>query len=288
MANTISTKTYRDKYRLSHIDEALRKSLVAEKICMVDRSEVRYIESPYAADPTTVVQALLGTYSPADFTTTNDTLTVSDEFIVSEHIMDFQSSLSKFDLFASRMDAMAASVATAIDKYVLNNLLETGTGTYTTPVGGFTTASNINVIMSNLISQVAGFSDTYKGLYLVIENTDIPGFVQAQATNGFSFADAALNNGWMSSYMGVDIYVVRSGVFSDDSAGVISGTTTWTNLGHRVFGVKNCATYAAPRGIQFEEKGVSGKTGKEVVCYGYVGFKNWAQKISLTVDITLA
>lgn len=288
MANTISTKTYRDKYRLGKIDEALRTALVAEKICNVDRSDVRYIESPYAADPTTVVQALVGTYTPANFTTTNDTLTVSDEFIVSEHIMDFESSLSKFDLFDSRMDAMAASVATAIDKYVLNNLLETGTGTYTTPVGGFTSAANINVIMSNLISKVAGFSDVYKGMYLVIENTDIPGFIQAQATNGFSFADAALNNGFMSSYMGVDVYVVRSGVFDDEAASTTSGSTTWTNDGHRVFGVKNCATYAAPRGVQFEEKGVSGKTGKEVVCYGYIGFKNWAQKISLTVDITLA
>lgn len=288
MPNTISTKTFRDKYRLGHIDEALRAALVAEKICMVDRSDVRYIESPYAADPTTVVQALVGTYSPATFTTTNDTLTVTDEFIVSEHIMDFENTLSKFDLFSSRMDAMAASVATAIDKYVLNNLLETGTGTYTTPVGGFTSAANINVIMSNLISKVAGFSDVYKGMYLVIENTDIPGFVQAQATNGFSFADAALNNGFITSYMGVDIYVVRSGTFDDESASSTSGSTTWSNDGHRVFGVKNTATYAAPRGVRFEEKGVSGKTGKEVVCYGYIGFKNWAQKISLTVDITLA
>lgn len=288
MANTISTKTYRDKYRLSKIDEALRASLVAEKVCMVDRSDVRYIESPYAADPTTTVQALVGTYSPADFTTTNDTLTVSDEFIVSEHIMDFQNSLSKFDLFDSRMDAMTASVATAIDKYVLNNLLETGTGTYTTPVGGFTTAANINVIMSNLISKVAGYADVYKGMYLVIENTDIPGFIQAQATNGFSFADAALNNGFMSSYMGVDVYVVRSGTFDDQAASSVSGSTTWTNAGHRVFGVKGVATLALPESYKYEEKGVSGKTGMEIVAIAYAGFKLWSPKTSLIVDVTLA
>jgi len=41
-------------------------------------------------------------------------------------------------------------IAAAIDKYVLNTILEAGTGTYTTPAGGFTTAANINVIISNL------------------------------------------------------------------------------------------------------------------------------------------
>jgi hypothetical protein len=208
--------------------------------------------------PTTVVQALAGTYTPAAYTITDDTLTVTDEFIVAEQIYDFESTLSRFDLFASRTDDMTYSVMAAIDSFVLNNVLEDGTGTYTTPVGGFTTASNINTIMSNLISKVAGYQDVYKGMYLVIENTDVPGFVVAQATNGFSFADAALNNGFMTNYMGVDIYVVRSGLFADATV----GTKTYTNSGHRLFGIKGMATYAAPRGVQVDEKGVSGMTVK--------------------------
>ena len=286
--STIGTQTYRDKYRSATLEKALKLMLVAEKICEVDRSDSKYIKNPYGSAPTTVVQAIAGTYTPAAYTTTDDTLTVTDEFIVSEHIFDFEETLTRFDLFASRTDEMINSVATAIDKYVLNNLCEAGTGTYTTPTGGFTSAANINVIMSNLISKVAGYADAYKGLFLVIENTDVPGFVQAQATNGFSFADAALNNGFMDSYMGVDIYVVRSGVFDDETTSTTSGSTTWSNDGHRVFGVKNISTYASPRGIRFEEKGVSGKTGKEVVCYGYTGFKLWTTKATLIVDITLA
>lgn len=286
--NTLSTKTYRDKYRMATLETALRNGLVAEKICQVDRSDAKTIQSPYQTAPATVVQALAGTYTPAAYTITDDTLTVADEFVVSEHIFDFENTLSKFDLFASRTDDMTYSVMAAIDKYVLNVVLEAGTGTYTTPAGGFTTASNINVIMSNLISKVAGFADAYKGLFLVIENTDVPGFVQAQATNGFSFADAALNNGFMSNYMGVDVYVVRSATFEDDAATSDSGSQTWSNSGHRLFGVKGVATYAAPRGIQFEEKGVTGKTGKEIVVYGYIGAKVWAPKAGLIVDITLA
>jgi len=284
MANTISTKTYRDKYRSNALETALRVGLVAEAVCSVDRSDSKTIQSPYQTAPTTVVQALAGTYTPADFTITDDTLTVADEFIVAEHIFDFQESLTRFDLFAARTDDMTYSVMASIDSYVINAITEDATGAYTTPAGGFTTAANINVIMSNLISKVAGYADTYKGLFLVIENTDVPGFVQAQATNGFSFADAALNNGWMSSYMGVDIYVSRAGLFTDATV----GTRTWTNDGHRVFGVKDIATYAAPRGINFEEKSVTGKTGMEVVVFGYIGAKVWTPKAGLLVDITLA
>lgn len=286
--NTISTKTYRDKYRSASLDKLLRAALVAEKVCAVDRSELKTLQNPYGSQPSTTVQAIAGTYSPAAYTTTDDTLTVADEVIVAEHIFDFEETLTNFDVFANRVDEMNFAYAKAVDKYVLNVILEAATGAYTTPVGGFTTAANINVIMSNLISKVAGYSEMYNGLFLVIENTDVPGFIQAQATNGFSFADAALNNGFLTSYMGVDIYVTRSGLFEDDAATSDSGSQTWSNSGHRLFGVKNVATYASPRGVHFEEKGVSGKTGKEVVVYGYVGAKAWATKSDLLVDITLA
>ena len=138
--------------------------------------------------------------------------------------------------------------------------------------------------MANLVSKVAGYEDTYKGLFLVIENTDLVGFAIAGATNGFTLADATLKNGFMNTWMGVDIYVVRSGTFVTDTL----GTTTVSNASHRVFGVKGVATYASPRGMQFEEKSITLKTGKEIVVFGLVGFKAWAQKAGLLVDITLA
>lgn len=282
--NSLSTKTYRDKYRMANLDTILRNALVAEKICEVDRSNAKTIQNPYGSQATTVVSALTGTYTVADYSTTDDTLTVDNEFKVAEQVYDFEETLSKFDLFANRADEQAYSIAAAIDSFVLNNLCEDGTGTYTTPAGGFTTAANVNVILSNLISKVTGYADVYKGLFLVVENTDTVGIMQAQATNGFSFADMALNNGLLTKQMGVEIYVVRTGTFTDATV----GTKTWTNSGHRVFGVKNVATYAQPQGVKFEEKGVSGKTGMEVVTYGYIGFKLWSVKAGLIIDITLA
>jgi hypothetical protein len=283
-ANTISTQTFRNKWRLANLDTLLRNGLVAEKIAMVDRTDAKTIQSPYGSQPVTVISALTGTYAVADYTTTDSTLTVADEFKVAEQVYDFENTLANFDLFANRSDEQAYSVMASIDQYVVNGIAAGATGSYTTPAGGFTTAANLNTIMANLISKVSGYSEVYNGLYLVVENTDLAGIVVAQATNGFSYADSALNNGFVTSYMGVDIYVVRTGTFVTAT----QGTQSWTNSGCRLFGVKNMATYAAPRGVQFEEKGVSGKTGKEVVTYGYCGVKVWAAKAALSVKITLA
>jgi hypothetical protein len=288
MPNTLSTKTYRDKYRLATLDKLLRVALIAEKVCAVDRTNAKTIQNPYGTQPTTTVQAIAGTYSTATFTTTDDTLTVADEFVVAEHIYDFENTLSNFDLFANRIDEMNNSFVTAIDVWVLNNLCEDGTGAYTTPVGGFTTAANIIPIMSELLSKLAGYREMFENPYLIIENTDLPGFIQAGATNGFNMADSTLRNGFVGNFMGVDIYIARTGTFQDANPGTVAGTKTWTNAGHRVFGVKGITTFAYPRGVQAEEVMVTGKTGRELRTFGYAGFKAWYAKAALTIDITLA
>lgn len=282
--NTQSTYGDRDKYFQSQYDIVLRNALVCEKICSVDNSDSKRIQNPYGSQPTATIQAVAGTYSVTAWTITDDALTVTDEVIYAEHIFAHEDFFAVFDLAQSRIDNMMYAVAFGIDKFVLNNLTEDATGSYTTPSGGFTTSANVITIMGNLLSKVAGFEDTYKGLFLVIENTDVVGFAIAQTANGFSMADMALQNGFMTRYMGVDIYVVRSGTFVSATL----GTTTVTNSGHRVFGVKGVATYASPRGMQYEEKSVTAKTGKEIVVFGLVGFKLWAQKAGLVVDITLA
>ena len=287
MANTLSTYSLRDKYFKSTLEVDLRAALVSEKICNVDRSELKRIQNPYITQQTAAIQAVAGTYSVSAMTVTDDALTVADEVIFGTHVFDFEERTANFNLITSFFDDLTYSVAFKIDQFVLNVLCEDGTGAYTTPAGGFTTAANIPVIMSNLLSKVAGYQGgtTSNGLFLVIENTDVVGFAQAQAASGFSYADAALNNGFMSSYMGIDIYVVRSGTFVSSTLG---SRSDFTNSGHRVFGIKGVCTYATPRGIRYEEKGVSGKTGKEIVVVGLIGAKVWAQKAPIIVDITLA
>lgn len=286
--NTQSTYGNRDKYMQSQYEIVLRNALVCEKICSVDTSDEKRIQNPYGSQPTASIQAVAGTYSVTAWTITDDALTVTDEVIYAEHIFAHETFFAVFDVAQSRLDNMMYAIAFGIDKFVLNNLCEDATGAYTTPAGGFTTASNINEIMANLISKVGGYQNVIGmgggGTFLVIENTDLVGFGIAGATNGFSMADANLKNGFMNNWMGVDIYVVRSGTFVDGSL----GSTSVTNSGHRVFGVKGVATYASPRGITYEEKMVTGKTGRETVVFGLVGFKLWTQKAGIVVDITLA
>ena len=286
--NTFNTstdaKSLRSKYFGSQYQIVLRNALVCESICTVDNTDTKYIQNPYGGQPTATIQAVAGTYSVTAFTLTDDALTVTDEVIYSEHVFAHENFFAALPLAESRIDNMMYSVAYGIDKFVLNNLCEDATGSYSTPAGGFTTAANVNQIFGDLISKVAGFQNTpsYE-LFIVLENTDLPGLYVAGAGNGFNFADAVLRNGKMANWMGVDIYVVRSGTFVTDTLGSVSVT----NDGHRVFGVKKVATYASPRGLQYEEKPVTGKTGAEIVVFGLVGFKLWTQMASLVVDITI-
>lgn len=288
MANTIGTSTlsevWRIKYFKTMLDMQLRSALVAEKICMVDRSDSRYIANPYLTGATAAIAAIAGTYAVSTATTADDTLTVSEQVTYGVHLFEFEDTLSRADLYQSFVEDMTAAVAVKADQYVINKILDDATGAYTTPAGGFSTPANVPTIFADLIAKVAGYSEMYKGLFIVLENTEVSGIVQSAAASGFSFADAALNNGYVGSYMGVDIHVVRSGTYVTATL----GTLTATNSGHRLFGVKNVATYAAPRGIQYDEKKVTLKTGREIAVWANIGAKCWYQKTALLVDITLA
>lgn len=280
----LSNETFRRKYASNYLQENLKNSAPYEKIVMVDRSGVKYIDNPYMTTPTTAVQAIAGTYSAQRVTTTDDRLTATEEFIVPVNVPDFESRLNNFNMFDTLLSQMAYSLTDKINSYVLNNLCEDGTGTYTTPVGGFTTAANINTIFGSLLGTVAGYQDNMAGMFLVIENTDYSGLAVAGATNGYTFSDAVLNNGKVGQWMGVDIYVTRTGTFTDATMGL----KTWTNAGHRVFGVKNVATFLMPDGINYDDKKIDGLTGKQMLAVAYGGFKLWAPKAGLIVDITLS
>jgi len=288
MANTIGTSTlsevWRIKYFKTKLDLQLRSALVSEKVFMVDRTEAKYISNPYLTGATAAIAAMAGTYSVSTATTTDDKCEVTDQVTYGVHLFEFEDTLSRADLYQSFVDDMTAAVAVKADQFVLNKVLDGATGAYTTPVGGFQTAANIATIFSNLIAKVAGYSDMYKGLFLVLENSDLPGLIQTQVASGYSYADSALNNGLIGHYMGVDIYCVRDSTYVTATL----GTLTATNSGHRLFGVKNIATYAAPRGIQYDEKKVTAKTGREIAVWANIGAKVWAQKAALLVDITLS
>src|SRR3990167_8828587 len=292
MANTIGTSTlsefWRIKYMKATLEANLRNALVSRAIFSVDESGSYYIANPYANQPTASVATMAGTYAVSTATTTDDTLTVTDQVTYGEHIFQFEQLLARVELWMSRVDELSYAVAQRADAWVLNEVLANATGTYSTPAGGFTTASNLITILGALLSRVAGYSQLYKGTFLVLENTDLAGVIPAMATNGFSMSDTVLKNGFIDSYMGVDIYVVRTGTFIDATTTTASGSKTWTNDARRMFGVKNVATYAMPGGVIVDEKKVTLKTGRELSCWTNIGAKLWAPFTALVVDITIA
>lgn len=291
MPNTFNTQNtvsfaLRHKYFQASLQQAIRNRLISQDITKVDTSNLKTIENPYiSTDGTATMQAVAGTYSVSAIATTEDTLTVADEVMVPTHIFDFESKTANFDLFADFLDNMTYQVSYNIDRWVLNKLLSLATGTYTTPAGGFTTPANIQKIIGDLLGKVAGFAGGIgQNPFLVVESTDLTGFIQMAMSSGFNYADAALNNGFAGNIAGVDVYVIRSGTFTTATLGTLSAT----NTGHRLFGLKGLAVSANPGGFTYDEKMVSGKTGREVVAYGYVGAKIWAPHAALFVNITLA
>ncbi len=283
--NSNATTSWRKTWMPDILEGILKSALVADKICDVNNENVKYISNPYTSTATVTQQAIAGTYSIGTSTSTDDDLTVTEEFVWAEQIYDFEKIAQIADLQSKRGKEAMQTMAVAVDKYVLNNLVDVGTGVYTTPVGGFTTGSNVNTIFSDLWTKFAGYADTFNGIYVVLESTDIGGVILSGAASGFDFADSWLKNGFMTRYMGFDIYVVRPGTFVTASL----GTGTYTNAGHRMAGVKNISTIARPGGKgTWMEKEVSGKTGWECAMAAYVGHKAWHQKLPLTVDITLA
>ena len=234
----------RHKYFQASLQQAIRNRLISQDITKVDTSNLKTIENPYiSTDGTATMQAVAGTYSVTALATTEDTLTVTDEVVVPTHIFDFEAKTANFELFADFLDNLTYQVQYNVDRWVLNKLLSMATGTYSTPAGGFTTPANIQKIIGDLLGKVAGYAGGIgQNPFLVVESTDVTGFIQMAMSSGFNYADAALNNGFAGNIGGVDVYVIRAGTFVSATL----GTLVATNANHRLFGQKDASPSALP------------------------------------------
>lgn len=289
MANTIGTSTRSDVLGIGYVkntlDLGLRSMSISEKLFPADTSGIRYKANPYLTAATAAIAAQDGTYSVSTATTTDQACTVTDQVTYSVHDFEFEETQSRIDLGQSYYLDMAAAVAVKVDQFVLNKVLDGATSSYSAAAGGFTTSSNINTIFANINAKLDGYSDSWKGKFVVLENTDMVGLYVAGASNGFNFADAVLRNGEVGNWMGVNIFVVRTGVFTTATI----GTLTATNLNHRLAGVMEVPAYQLrPGGMQYDEKKVTGKTGMELVTWCNVGAVVWTQKAALLIDIDVS
>lgn len=258
---------------------------VSAKLFPVDRSGVRYKVNPYLTAATAAVATMAGTYAVSTATTTDEACTTSDQVTYAVHDFEFEETQSRVNLGQSYYLDMAAAIAVKVDQFVLNKVLDGAGESYSAPSGGFVTSGNINTIFANINSKLDGYSDSWRGKFVVLENTDMVGLYVAGSTNGFNFADAVLRNGEIGEWQGVKIFTVRSGVFTTATIGTLSAT----NLSHRLAGVMEVPAYQLqPGGVHYDEKKVTLKTGMELSSWVNVGAQVWTQKANLLIDIDVS
>jgi len=272
MANTISTTTWTHEAKESTLQMNLESMVVAKRISEF-KSGVKTIENPYTdAVAVTLNTPMTGAYTPADITTVDDSLTVTDEAIYPFHIRNFEEVFSNFDLGAKHLSIASSKLAQEIDKDLFVRLAAGASNTITV-TGGFT-AANVIASVAGLSQYLAGYENSLNGSYLIVDADQMPAFVEAGALNGFTFADSVLNNGWTGKdFMGHELYVVRGTLPTDVAiAGIKGASTTGTGV----------------QGVTLEEKGVSGKTGMEYAAYVYFKSALWNNAEDLVVTFDLA
>lgn len=282
MANSIDNETKREKYAKGRLDYNLRRRAIAAEIFMVDNSANLYVDNPFVTTTGANAEAMAGTLTLGDLTITNDRFEVTEWVHETVHIFDFENRFNDFDLFSAAIDEMTSNVALMADKIALNKVADNAGANIATLSGGMAQA-NIDDLFGKIAGEFAGYQGVENGVYLAVENTEVPGLVQKQILTGFSFADATANNGLGGEYMGVEIYVTRTGTFVNGTV----GTGTYTNANVRLCGVKKTASFAMIREGGYREVDVSLKTGKEVSVFGYVDAHVWTTKAPLTATVTL-
>jgi len=281
MANTVSTQTYKQLWERT-LARQLEKSLVSYRIANTITDAVKQIHNPYQSRPTATDQSLTGTYAVANFTTTNDTINVDKEAIVGEHVYKHEELLSRYDLATQRAKEHAYVIKEKIDAVAFQTIATTS-GTLQVDdgeLGGIDgnpitlSATNVdNMFRATMEALLAANVPVDRGLFIVLAPDHLTKLAEFQQTNGFSMADAALRNGFVTKFGGFDVFVSNQ-LYND-------GTQD-----HAIAGTYGAFQLVLPRGgASFEAKPVSGKTGREIVSQQIYGMGVWNYDKVKLVDI---
>lgn len=266
----LSTFSWTHEQKASTMQAYLESITVAKAISDF-KSGVKYIHNPFPTPGSiTTNSPMAGTYTAGAFVSTDDDLVVNREAIYSTHIFDFEATFADYDLAMETFKLAAAKLAEDMDTELFT-ILDAGAANTVTVAGGFAAGTVISSL-AEALGHISGFAQMTNGTYVVIDNTQVAAFVEAGAGNGFSYADAVLRNGMMGQLLGFDIYVVRSGQLPANVA---------------LAGIKKASTTGIGGSIKVEEKGVAGKTGKEMTAINYSRSALWNNNQELVVKFNL-
>lgn len=288
----LSNNASRRTYAMARFNASLEKDIISPYIFKMDTTNSRTIENPFIASTTTVGGSITNTYTAGTPSTTDDTLTVSKQFHNVQNVADFSQKVGQFDVMAGVIDEITARLAESVDQWALNRALadvHASAASFATASGGITKTNALD-ILATVQGRVSGFKNLPgKNAYIVIENTELPAFLQNSAASGFAFGDKVLFNGIVKNAMGVDIFVARTGTFV---SATVAGDA-FTNVSRRLFGVKNMITMAKPSASRegavstYFEKEIDSFIGTQVGVVCYTGVKAWVPMLSLSGSLTL-
>jgi len=288
----LSTNAQRRTYALNAFDTQLEKEIISPMIFKVDTSNSRTIDAPFVNTTTTTAGAITDTYVAGTPATTDDTLTVNKQFHNVQNVGNFAQKVGQFDVISGVIKEVTRSVAESLDQWALNRALTDvagSTASFATAAGGITKTNALDLI-ATIQGRLSGMKNLPgQNAYLVIENTELPAFLQNAAASGFAFGDKVLFSGTVKNVMNTDIFVARSGTFV---SATVAGDA-FTNVNRRLFGVKNMITLAKPSATRegavttYFEKEIDGFIGTQVGMVCYSGLKAWAPKLNMSGALTI-
>lgn len=212
--------------------DILDKKAVAKGISDVYSGSDRIIHNPYQSTPAGADGAAATSYSVADFTLTDDTITVNRRAVAAEHIDNIEQLQVRYDLAMARAERHAYVVADKIDQFMLelpvatSGVADIDDGDFAGTPGNAKVVSNSNVddIANEIRTQLMLANSNGRPFWVVspYEAADIASFTM---NNGYTSADSAIRNGFTGeNFGGLDIYVSNN-LYHETTLGLATNPT---------------------------------------------------------------
>lgn len=277
MANTIAATAFTET-RNGFLQEKITTNTVASDICNIHQNMYQeYIRTPYRSDATVSQSTgLLCEATITNFTVTDDFVKLEDAVYSSERVCPSNEAYTDVDLTKASMDEMNRGLVEAVDAKMIADALAT-TGIAAITATAITNAATAKTAAEQIVGELAGYGGRLSDRFIVMDNDMFIHFLDAGATPATEFGDRVLETGDLYVYMGLYIYVVRSGQITAGKilAGVKKSIDLYIDeVGIRTETLQDRATAADKVNLN-----------KVRVALLYVAVKIWEQKKSQVVEL---
>ncbi len=278
MANTIAANAYTET-RNGHLQAKIRTNTIASDICNIHTNKYQeYIRTPYRSDA--VASSGTGRVCEVDvqdFTVTDDYVKLEDYISYSERVCPSNEAYTAVDLTKASMDEINKGMIEEIDKKVFTDALAT-TGIVSVTATQITSAAEAKTACEQIVGALAGYGGKLSDRFIVMDNDMFIHFLDAGAAPATDFGDRVLETGDLYTYLGLYIYVVRSGQIAAGEilAGVKKSIDLYLDeVGMRTEDLQDRASAADKVNLN-----------KVRVALMYVAVKIWEQKKKAVVKLS--